>query len=361
MLSVVERRFPLLPFLESAVEMVRTRLAESTSRRRETARRSPRAVLFALTIAACAAGGPFSADSAEPKTVPAPATVEELAAIEKKVTKLVDTLSAATVAVRIGRAQGSGVIVSKDGDVLTAAHVAGKPNEPATFVLSDGRVVRGITLGLDRATDAGMMRITEKGDWPVAPMADGVAPRLGDWCIALGHPGGYQPKRGAVARLGRVVAAQKALIQTDCTLVGGDSGGPLFDLEGRVIGIHSRIGASTNWNFHVPMEIFRKDWDRFAKSEEIDKGPSRGATTLGVSGDDVENGVRITRVPDGFPARKAGLMAGDVITKFAGDVVKDFTALADLVRKQKPGDEVTIEFLRDGTVRQARATLVARE
>src|SRR6185295_2323319 len=121
-------------------------------------------------------------------------------------------------------------------------------------------------LGLDKDVDAGMIKITDKGEWPAAEMAPDDSYAAGHWCAAVGHPNGYQKERGSVVRLGHVLAARRGVVQTDCTLVGGDSGGPLYDLEGRVIGIHSRIGMFITANIHVPVDTYRETWDRLVAS-----------------------------------------------------------------------------------------------
>ncbi len=282
---------------------------------------------------------------------PAPQNVADLLAIENQVKKLVKHLTRCTVGVRIGRAQGSGVIVSKDGYVLTAAHVAGAPGRKVTFLLADGRLVQGKSLGVDRTVDAALLKMTDKGNWPYAEMGDVTDMKVGDWCIATGHPGGYQKGRAPVVRLGRVSFVRNTLIQTDCTLVGGDSGGPLFDVDGRVIGIHSRIGAPTSWNFHVPISAYTDHWDRLTLAD----------TVLGVGGKDVENGCKLTEIESGLPAEKAGLQVGDVIVKFNGQPVKDFDELATAVRKKKPGDKVTLEILRGEKTIQKTAVLAKRQ
>jgi len=179
---------------------------------------------------------------------PVPVGIEDLRIIENRVKAIVKQLQRATVGVRNGRAAGSGVIVSKDGFVLTAAHVCAEPGRNVTLFLSDGRRVKGKTLGtFHGGIDAGLIKITEKGNWPVAEMGNSKKLKVGDWCIATGHPGGFDKDRAPVVRLGRIVLKRRGIIQTDCTIVGGDSGGPLFDIDGKVIGINSRIGASTNW------------------------------------------------------------------------------------------------------------------
>ncbi|MGH7129376.1 MAG: S1C family serine protease, partial [Planctomycetaceae bacterium] len=237
-----------------------------------------------------------------------PETVEDLRVIESITQRLAEKIAPVTVGLSIGRAQGSGVIISEDGYVLTAAHVSGPPGRKVSIILHDGRKVEGVTLGLNPVIDAGMIQITTEGDWPHAEMADADDVAVGDWCVATGHPGGYQDDRSAVLRLGRVVSLGENVIQTDCTLVGGDSGGPLFDMQGRVIGINSRIGVNTDWNFHVPVAAYHDGWDKLIASEEwSERVPG---AILGVNGEDHEKGCRVTRVAPGYPAEEAGLQEG---------------------------------------------------
>src|SRR5438876_11640505 len=91
----------------------------------------------------------------------------------------------------------------------------------------------------------------------------------GEWCLATGHPRGYKPGRTPPVRLGRDLTFGNTIIKTDCTLVGGDSGGPLFDMQGRVIGIHSRIGQTLAQNMHVPVDTYRETWDRLVKGDRV--------------------------------------------------------------------------------------------
>lgn len=277
---------------------------------------------------------------------PVPETVDDLLAIEEQIQRVARKAIPATVGVRVGRAQGSGVIVSQDGLVLTAAHVSGEPGRPVTLTLSDGRRVRGESLGLNRELDAGMIRITDSGSWPAAEMAKPDNVDVGDWCVAIGHPGGVQEGRTAPVRLGRIVAFRRSLIQTDCTLVGGDSGGPLFDMQGRVIGVHSRIGPSTAWNFHVPISVYRDGWDKMLAGETW--GGFGSGALLGVLGDDDPEGCLVTGVAPGLPAEAAGLEVGDIITHLNGKRIRGFDDLAGQVREHKPGEEVVLQVLRGG-------------
>src|SRR5262249_46582566 len=207
--------------------------------------------------------GPATADDAKPEVkLPAvldkvaPENIEELKAIQLQVRKVLEKAIPCTVGIRIGAAQGSGVIVSKDGYVLTAGHVSGTPGKDCTLVLPDGKTVKGKTLGVNRGIDSGMIKIVEEREWPFVEIGKSADLKAGQWCIATGHPGGYKNGRSPVVRVGRILTPGKSAITSDCTLVGGDSGGPLFDMSGRVIGIHSRIGGSITSNVHVPVDTY---------------------------------------------------------------------------------------------------------
>jgi len=227
-----------------------------------------------LLLALAAAG--VARAAAENDQVAAPKNVAELKAIQARIESVVAKVVPCTVGVRIGPAQGSGVIVSGDGLVMTAGHVVGKPGQDVTFLLADGKSAKGKTLGAYKTADAGLMKITEAGKWPFVERGRSAELKSGAWCVAVGHPLGYRENRPPVVRIGRVLRAAENVIQTDCPLVGGDSGGPLFDLDGKLIGINSRIGGSTSQNFHVPIDIFHEHWDRLLKGEAWERDlPSR--------------------------------------------------------------------------------------
>ena len=241
--------------------------------------------------------------------------VSDLRKMQSHVRKLVEQVKKCTVGVQVGPAWGSGVIISKDGYVLTAAHVADAGRNRrltdveegseeagvAHFKLADGREVKGKRLGLFRTQDAGLMKITDPGEYPFAPLAKDV--NLNQWCIALGHPGGYQADRGLVLRLGRVLHVDDKAITTDCTLVGGDSGGPLFDMNGRVIGINSRISENLTANMHVPVSTYNDggNWERMVKGDVWGRLPGQDPAWLGVRG---EKDSRERELPPSRQARR---------------------------------------------------------
>jgi len=190
------------------------------------------------------------------------------------------------------------------------------------------------------------MKISDKGPWPFAELGTLAETGLGDWVLTLGHPGGYDPERSMVVRLGRIIRLTPGALQTDCTLNAGDSGGPLFDMRGQVLGIHSRISDSTAENFHVSIRAFREAWDRLANGESWgDEEQPR--PWFGVRGVDHPDGCKLESVEEAAPAFKAGLKVGDVVRKINGKDVKDYATLRRLVAESKPGDELTVELQRD--------------
>src|SRR5262249_29460282 len=213
---------------------------------------------------------------------------EDLKVIQQQVRKVLDKVLPCTVGVRIGPGQGSGVVVSKDGYVLTAGHVSGPPGRPAVVILPSGKKVKAKTLGVNRGMDSGLIKITEEGEWPFAEMGKSADLKKGQWCLAVGHPGGFRPDRTPVVRLGRVVTNLKSIVHTDCTLVGGDSGGPLFDLEGKVIGIHSRIGGPVTADPHPPGGTHPHRWGELAQGEAWGGGVGGGVAPRGENGVDAQ-------------------------------------------------------------------------
>jgi len=289
-----------------------------------------------------------------------PQSIEALRTLQDQFAAVADKGLACTVAVRIGGGNGSGVIISEDGYVLTAAHVSGAAGRDVTVILHDGRRLKGKTLGAHVGVDAGMIKVETDKPLPFAELGDSDAVKVGDWCLTTGHPGGYQAARGAPVRVGRVLVKRSAALVTDCALVGGDSGGPLFDLEGRVIGIHSRIGGSLQSNIHVPAEQFRRNSERLKAGDVWGSrggGPRPGGPFLGVGPADADAPARIGRIIENSSADRAGLQVGDVIRRFDGKKVKDFESLVGLIRQRKAGDAVKLVIERDGKRQTLDVTL----
>lgn len=274
-----------------------------------------------------------------------PSNLDELRQMEQHQRQLCTKVLACTVGIVVGPSHGSGVIISEDGYVLTAAHVAGAPNRKASIILPDGREVAGVSLGLNRTLDAGLMKISAAGPWPYAELAPSDEAKVGQWCLATGHPGGFEAGRTPVVRIGRILVKDKFAVTTDCALVGGDSGGPLLDMEGRVIGINSRIGRFLTMNMHVPVAAYRESWERLVKGEAWGSLPGIGPY-LGVQGEPDSKVAKISRPLPGSPAEKAGIQSGDVIVAIKGQTVGDFASLQNLIGECQPGEKVTVELLR---------------
>jgi len=295
---------------------------------------------------------------------PVPESIDELRAIEERVRSLIPELRAATVGLRRGPAQGTGVIVSEDGYVLTAAHVSGPPGRQVTIIRNNGEILYGHSLGRDTDTDAGVIKIDlkkdEYGTLPVAKVGDTNHLKEGDWVVGTGHPGGFDEERLPVIRLGRVIASMSRIIHTDVTLVGGDSGGPLFDLNGRVIGIHSRIGPGAELNFHVPISVYTENWYWMTTLQDRPVAVGPGGPMLGVDGEASRTGCRVTRVSSNTPAAAAGFEKGDVITRLDDYYVRTLEDLVAAVGTFSPGDSVLITYRRGNDTRTARVRLAER-
>jgi serine protease Do len=298
-----------------------------------------------------------------------PRNKAELIALEKQQTKIAEKVNLVTVNLQHGSTQGSGVIITADGYILTAAHVAGRPNQRINIILHDGKRIEGVSMGVNRNMDAGLVRITKPvrdvavDPWPHATIGVSSDLRYGQWCIATGHPGGWTPDRPAVLRVGRLLMLKPSTIITDCALIGGDSGGPLFNLKGELIGIHSRIGVDVDDNMHVPVDVFAESWARLVNGEAWGTLPGF-KPAIGVRGTTDpanDNECRIARVEEHGPADKAGIRAGDIILKFDGLLIRNFDQLKDAVDSVTPGEQVTVELNRDGKIKSLRLIVGVRE
>ena len=284
-----------------------------------------------------------------------------LARIESKVAAIRPKLEAVTVGLRVGDAQGSGVLVSADGYVLTAAHVFEQPGEDVEVLFADGRRLAGKTLGREETGDFGMLKIKGDGPFEFAAMGRSADLRSGEPCLAVGHPGGFARRRPPVLRLGRITGTKGPFLRSSAIIDQGDSGGPLFDLEGRVIGIHSRIMEDPYANYHVPIDRWTENWKALAAGEawgSLGRGFRRGAAMpqfagqgpyIGVRGESHAKGCLILRAYDGHPAAAAGIQAGDIITTLDGRSVRSIDDLGETISRHRAGDALKAAVLRGET------------
>ena len=275
---------------------------------------------------------------------------------QAKLDKALNKVSPALVAVQDGFGAGSGVVVSADGVVLTASHVVdsrrgrrGHTSSRLKVRFPDGDVYSAELLGMNRSVDAAMLKITERPhdgkSFPHVELGESSKLRRGDWCFALGHPGGFQKDRPAPVRLGRVLSAGYRTVVSDCAIVLGDSGGPLFDLSGNLIGIHSMITEVIVENRHVAVDAFRRDGDRMENRESWGK-LSAHDNELVKSSSFVGMVLRwrnftpeVARVVRNSPADEAGVRPGDLLLTIADQAFADplalSTLLADIAEHQR--------------------------
>lgn len=292
--------------------------------------------------------------------IPSPAPFFEL---QKKVQGLLPKVRPAVVAILTGDGTASGVIMNEDGLVLTAAHVAERPGRKLRVVMEDGEVVEATTLGLDKTTDAALMQMDEhERKWPfVGVSRQVIKAQPGEWCFALGHPGGFDEKRGVVLRVGRIVKQTANSLQTDCVLMGGDSGGPLFDLNGDVIGIHSLIWEGRNENMHVSMAPFLRSWDEMRRSRVIHTWATGSGGYLGVVTDENAQGMlEVVEVLPGSPSEKAGLKNGDLILAMNGEPVIGLPQFTHAVRMRPAGEDVHLRLRNVNSERDVKIKLGSR-
>lgn len=298
-----------------------------------------------------------------------PSSLQELKALELQQSMVAKAIERVTVNVQQGTAQGSGVIITADGYVLTAAHVAGGKDRDAIVILNDGTELKARTLGMNRDKDAGLLKIEDArfAPLPYATIGRSSELRVGQWCIASGHPGGWKPERGAVIRVGRILKISKSrdekdahTLFTDCALIGGDSGGPLFTLEGRLIGIHSRIGTDVEDNMHVPIDVYNTNWDRMVKRDVWGMLPGY-QPVIGVGGTKDSGPPQIDTVETGGAAHQAGMLVGDLVLACDGNPISTFAELRQHVEQSMPGDVMILKVKRGEQILQLALTVGVRE
>ena len=297
------------------------------------------------------------------------ASLQDLVKLESKVQTVSRKVMPATVALLSERtgSSGSGVITNADGLILTAAHVV-QGADVLLVVFPDGKQVQGKVLGANYSKDIAMVKIVDAGKWPFVEMGASKPLEAGDWVIALGHSAGFDAGRTPPVRFGRVISKGPGnFLTTDCTLIGGDSGGPLFDLNGKIIGIHSSIGQSYANNNHAGIDGFRDDWDKLVAGEAwgaLSMNPFANPE-MPVLGIDMAmmrgvKGVIVRGVVPGSPAAEAGVRTGDVIRSLDGSDVADGGELLQILAKRQAGDKVRLGVMREEDKLEATVTLKRR-
>ncbi len=270
---------------------------------------------------------------------------------------------------------GSGVIVSKDGYILTNHHVVSQADE-IVVETHDEREFEAEIVGIDSLSDVAVIKIKEKVDnLPVAYLGDSDNLRPGDWVMAVGNPFALSSTvtTGIVSALGRQtgITMYQNFIQTDAAINPGNSGGALVNVEGELIGIntmiYTRTGGYMGIGFAIPINMARNIMEQLIKDGKVSRG------WLGVQIGDIDQnmkdalglknkkGVLINDVFKGQPASKAGLKVGDVVLSIDGIRTGDVNSLRNTVASITPGKKVPMEIIRNGKKMTLQVTLTSRD
>ncbi|WP_296001773.1 trypsin-like peptidase domain-containing protein [Rugamonas sp.] len=262
---------------------------------------------------------------------------------------------------------GAGFIIAADGYVLSNAHVI-EGADTITVTLSDQREFEARVIGVDARTDIALLKIDGK-DLPQATIGSSARARVGEWVIAIGSPFDldHTVTAGIISAKARETGDFLPLIQTDVAVNPGNSGGPLINMRGEVVGINSQIysqsGGYMGISFAIPIDDAMRVAEQLKTSGHVTRGrmgvylgdvDKQVATTLGLP--DAHGGL-VGRIEKGGPAEKAGLHGGDIILSFNGVAVQKSADLRRLAAALRPGTEVKLEYWRKGLRRDAALTL----
>ncbi len=285
---------------------------------------------------------------------------------------------------------GSGVIISADGYVITNNHVVENASQ-IEVVLPDRRTFKGTIVGTDPNTDLALVKIQAK-ELPVVLLGNSDAVQIGEWVLAVGYPLSLSSTvtAGIVSAKGRNIGildrsardglssagtSVESFIQTDAAINPGNSGGALVNTAGQLIGINAAIasqtGSYTGYGFAIPVNLAKKIINDFKQFGEVKRAyigvsfppPSAEDELLKQQGIDPGkiNGVYITDVQPGSAASSAGLKAGDVIQQIDGLNVASSAEFSEQIARRRPGEKITLEYLRSGNKNQVSVTLKGQE
>jgi serine protease Do len=260
--------------------------------------------------------------------------------------------------------QGSGFLISADGYILTNAHVVDKVDE-VTVKLFDKREFRAKVIGSDSRTDVALIKITAD-NLPAATLGDPSKLRVGEWVVAIGAPFGFENSvtAGIVSAIGRSLPQENYVpfIQTDAAVNPGNSGGPLFDMKGEVVGMNSQIisrsGGNMGLAFAIPINVAMDVADQLKTRGSVSRG-RLGVVIQEVTPDLADSfglkqaeGALVAEVEAGSPADKAGLKVSDIILKYNGKPVVSSIDLPRMVGATKPGSSATLSVWRKGETQE---------
>jgi serine protease Do len=267
---------------------------------------------------------------------------------------------------------GSGFIISSDGYILTNNHVVDHADK-VTVRLQDRRTLTAKVVGTDPAYDIALLKVNAGGPLPAVSIGDSHTLKPGQWVLAIGSPFGfdYTVTQGIVSAVGRNLGGQDqpdtSFIQTDVPINRGNSGGPLFNLQGQVVGINSQIYSNTGGylgvSFSIPIDTAMNAVEQLKTKGYVTRG-MLGVTVRPVDDDVVKalklpnaNGAIVAEVTPDSSADKAGIQAGDIIVGYNGHAIDQGADLPPLVAMTKPGTRVPVEVLRNGRKLTLQATI----
>ena len=262
---------------------------------------------------------------------------------------------------------GSGFIMTSDGYVMTNAHVVDDADS-IYVTLTDKREFKAKLIGVDDRTDVAVVKI-QANNLPAITIGDSNKVRVGEWVVAIGSPFGLENTvtAGIVSAKGRDTGDYLPFIQTDVAVNPGNSGGPLINMQGEVIGINSQIYSRTGGfmgiSFAIPIDEAMRVADQLKATGKVTRG--RIAVAIGEVTKDVADslglpkaqGALVSSVEPGGPADKAGIQPGDIILKFNGQTVDAATDLPRMVGDTKPGTKATVTIWRKGATRDLPITI----
>jgi S1-C subfamily serine protease len=260
--------------------------------------------------------------------------------------------------------EGTGIIISPDGYVLTNAHVVEGASRVSVSTPASAKALTATVVGADEDNDIALLKVEEATGLPAADLGRSADVKVGDDVVAIGNALGLRGDptvtRGIVSALNRRVDNLTGMIQTDAAINPGNSGGPLVNSFGQVIGINTAVAArgAQNIGFAIPIDKARALADRLKTGQ----GPAPVAF-LGVSTTETTDGsagAQVVETVAGGPADRAGLAIGDLIVSFDGQAVGSSDALSGLVQTRQPGDTVQVVVERNGSPRTIPVTLGTR-
>ncbi len=276
----------------------------------------------------------------------------EIAALQSQIFQVIEKSTPAVVSVQGSGSMFSGVIVSPQGHVLTAGHTI-VPRRSYTVTLPDGRRFSASSLGASEQMrgeqlDCGLLKITNPRNLPHVPLGNSSQLSVRQPCISISYPGGQRNRLEPIVRFGYISRAgnNSSMLQSTALMEPGDSGGPLFDLEGRVIGIHSRIGRQVGQNFDVPIDLFKKYWDQLNNPDVFTTAGGKPLPKLGFVGEDTSarDGITLVSVVEGSLAQELGLRANDKLTKVQGNQLARLDDLRPQLQKALSEDHENLSF-----------------